>query len=166
MVDAEAGHRVLEVHDCLCLQVSEEVTLTVYRSVDQLIELARKLIDEGEHSVATILLHTAAEVAAESCFWTALAAAGVEHIRAPLLKVLNNGLKLTSENHRKLYNVLADDEIQDCRRWSDFTKSWDRRNGIVHGGLQATKSEAESSYAAVTEVVRHLREREDSLRST
>lgn len=162
---AESNHVVLDIQDSYHTMSSGQVTLTVYRSVEQLLSLSRSLIEDGESSVATILLHTAAEIAAESCYSAALSASGLERIETPLSKFVSS-YNLANERNRNLYNALANDEIQGCVHWADFKESAKRRNRIVHSGLVVTRDDAESSFTAASEVIAHLRAREAELRST
>jgi len=155
----------LSVDDSVHVIDSSVATLTAYRSAEQLISLARTLIDTGEGSIATVVLHMACEIATESCMSAGLAASDAEHFEGPVGEFLN-GYSFLQKRNRNRYNLVTGDEIQKQGFWKELLESTDRRNCIVHRGLQVSATDAESSFSAVGAAVRHISARERTLRSS
>jgi hypothetical protein len=58
---------------------------------------------------------------------------------------------------RRLYTTLTDDfEITQQSFWPDLCEHVKVRNKIVHDGIEATREQAEASYAAVDALMNHV----------
>lgn len=69
-----------------------------------------------------------------------------------------NGYSLGNDKHRKLYNALTNDRIENQSFWSGFKASAERRNKIVHKGAIVTQAEAMLSYDAACNFVSYLKQ--------
>src|SRR6266511_1913279 len=99
-----------------------------------LLAMARKLLDEGQFSLAVIVCHMACEVAAERSLSAAFAKKGLQDLGKAVDEFLN-GYNLAAERNRKLYTALTGDHIEQQPFWPKFKESATRRNDIVHGDL-------------------------------
>lgn len=155
----------LSVHNSVHAQFATDVVLNpAYYSAEKLIQLARSMIDSGEHSVATVVLHMACEIAVESCMSAGYRASQIQHLEEPIGEFLSV-YSFRRKGFRQLYNAITGDEIHNQGFWSELLKSTYRRNLIVHGGLQVGELEANASFKAVLDAVRHISKREKALRS-
>lgn len=155
----------LAVDDSVHATSSDEGTLTVFRSAEQLLKVARSLIDSGEFSVATVVLHMACEIATEGCVSAGLARAGGDPLERAVGRFVN-GYSFLQTRNQDLYNAVSGDRIQGQPFWIPLLESTRRRNRIVHRGLLVDRDSAESSFSAVSEAVAHLRSVEMSMGST
>ena len=137
---------------------SQSTTLQLDVSVypRELLSLAKKLIDQGEPSIAVVVAHTACEVATERKLSEAFAAISLDYVAAWLRDQLN-GYNLANEKNRKLYVSLTGDDVHLTTFWSKFKKSAERRNNIIHEGLKVDKAAAEESYQAAQDLLLHLK---------
>lgn len=134
--------------------------LTVHAEVvtypQNLLSLARMLIDEERFSIAVIVAHMACEIATERSLSEAFAAKGLQYLETPVEDFLN-GYNLANKRIRKLYTALTGDEVQSAPFWQKFKESAQRRNNIIHGGTIVGRPEAEESCNAATDLVSHLK---------
>jgi hypothetical protein len=122
----------------------------------RLLTLARRLIDEGEFAIATIVAHMACEIATERSLSDAFAAKGIPDLEDPVSEFFT-GHSMNSDRIRKLYTALTGDRIEQAAFWADFRKSAKRRNEIAHSGAATvTKEEAEQSWKVASDLVAHL----------
>jgi hypothetical protein len=109
-----------------------------------LLNLAQRLIDEGQFSIAVVVAHMACEIATE------------RSLEGSVTEVLN-GYNLASDRIRKRYTELTGDKVQHAAFWGSFKRSANRRNNIIHQGVIVEKTEAEESHKAATDLVAHLK---------
>ncbi len=121
-----------------------------------LLNLAQRLIDEGQFSIAVIVAHMACEIATERSLSEAFVAKGVQYLEDSVTDFLN-GYNLANVRIRKLYTALTGDKLQSAVFWENFKRSAERRNNIIHQGVIVEKTEAEESYKAATDLVAHLK---------
>ena len=135
---------------------------TVITYPQRLLGLARNLIDRGnpdthDFDLAVILLHMASEVATERALSKAFAAKGLGYLEDWATSTFS-GYSLNNRRIRDLYAALTGDKVQDQTAfWSDFAKSCELRNGVMHRGAHATDQDAEASYQACCKLVAHLK---------
>jgi hypothetical protein len=142
------------VHEEASSSVTAQATIITYPQ--KLLTLARRLIDDGEASVAVVVAHMACEIATERSLTEAFVNKGIPHLEDSVTDFLN-GYNLANERLRKFYAALTGDEVQTATFWQGFKESVTRRNKIVHSAHIVTKAEAEASYTAATDLVSHLR---------
>jgi hypothetical protein len=70
---------------------------------------------------------------------------------------LFSGNSLANNRIRKLYTALTGDQVEKAAFWQQFKESPERRNKIAHSSITVTKSEAEASHRAATDLVAHLK---------
>lgn len=97
----------------------------------------------------------ACEVSVERALTAAFAAKRIEYLEDPVREFLN-GYNLANGRNRKLYKALTDDHIEKQSFWQAFKESATRRNGLVHGGSNVSREEAESSFLAASAFVSYL----------
>jgi|SRR5919108_3882399 hypothetical protein len=123
--------------------------------------MARKLIDEGQFSLAVIVCHMACEVAIERPLSQVFTRKAVEDLKDPVLALLN-GYNLGNSTIRKFYTALTGDKkIEKRPFWKKFEKSVKRRNAIIHGRLpagQVQQVDTEESFKAASDLVAHLKQ--------
>lgn len=122
----------------------------------RLLTLARSLIDQGEHSIAVVVAHMACEVATEQKLSEAFVIKGVQYLEDAITNFFN-GYNLGNERLRDLYVALTRDSIQNEPFWSEFKASVARRNDIIHWGAIVGAVDAERSYRAANNFLRHLK---------
>jgi hypothetical protein len=112
-----------------------------------LMDVARSLIDQGQFSIAVVVVHMACEVATEQKLSEAFRTRGINYLQDPVTDLLN-GYNLGNDRIRNLYVALTDDKVHKGVFWSKFKESTSRRNKIAHEGLTIDKAAAEESYKA------------------
>ena len=122
-----------------------------------MLQVARNLIDQGEFSIAVIVVHMACEVATERSLSEAFGVRGMRNVEDAVVDFLN-GYNLANGRIRKLYTALTGDDVQNAAFWQSFKVSATRRNNIMHGGLIVGQNEAEESHKAASDLVAHLRQ--------
>jgi hypothetical protein len=122
----------------------------------RLLSVARKLIDEGEFSLAVVVAHMACEIATEASLSEAFGKKGIPDLEKSVMEFVN-GHNLANERIRKLYTALTGDNVQNEAFWAKFKPSSKRRNDIIHNGLHVGKAEAEESYKVTNDLVAHLK---------
>jgi hypothetical protein len=132
------------------------VDATVITYPQNLLALARMLIDEGRYGISVVVAHMACEVAAERSLTEAFLNRGIPDLEDPVTDLLN-GYNLAREQNRKLYTALTGDDIQKKRFWQKFKESASRRNKIIHNSAIVGKIEAEDSFNAASGIVAHLK---------
>jgi hypothetical protein len=121
----------------------------------ELMNLARRLIDEHRPSLAVIVVHMACEIATDRSISDAFDARGAQDLKDWV--VLRLGYNLANKNVRRLYTALTGDRVADhVTSWSKFKSSAKLRNDIIHKGRIATEGEAEASYKAGSDLLEHL----------
>jgi hypothetical protein len=123
----------------------------------ELLGIAKGLIERGNHSVAVVVCHMACEIAAERAFSAAYAAKGLTYLE-PAVDDLLNGHNLAAEKNRNLYNALTGNTIQDEPFWQQFKASATRRNKAVHEGLIVNHQDAEASLQAARDLIAYLKQ--------
>jgi hypothetical protein len=133
-------------------------TLTLIPYEEPLLAKAQELITKGDmtkgdFSIAVVVAHLACEISAERAILRAFAAKGIKYRKDNF-----SGFNLASNRLSNLYNAVTGDEIQKkFSSWKAFKKSANRRNEAVHNGKIITKTEAEDSYKAASDLVAYLK---------
>lgn len=120
-----------------------------------LLLLAKTLIDENRFSIGVIVAHMACEVATERSLSEAFVRNGLQYLEDSVDELLN-GYNLANDRIRKVYTALTGDEVQTAPFWQKFEESAQRRNQIIHRGTTVGKTEAEESYKAAADLIAHL----------
>jgi hypothetical protein len=144
----------VEAHFTASAQATVQAEVVTYPQ--NLLFLARTLIDEGRFGIAVIVAHLACEIATERSLSEAFVTKGLQYLEASVDEFLN-GCNLANDRFRKLYSAMTGDEIQTAPFWNKFKESAQRRNNIIHGGTIVGKTEAEESYRAAADLVAHLK---------
>lgn len=131
----------------------DQLTVTTYP--ETLLKTARRLSDDGQHSIAVVVAHMACEIATERSLGEAFRRRNIGDLEEVIEDMLT-GYNLATARIRKLYVAMTGDEIHKQPFWHKFTVSADRRNRIMHAGLIASKSEANESLEATSKLVAHL----------
>jgi hypothetical protein len=121
-----------------------------------LMNLARSLIDEGQFSIAVVVVHMACEVATEQKLSEAFRTRGINYLQDPVTDLIN-GYNLGNDRIRNLYVALTGDEVHKAVFWLKFKESTSRRNKIAHEGLTVDKAAADDSYKASDDLLTHFR---------
>ncbi len=147
-LNAESGHLTL---------TGSNVTLTVVRYPEILLQTANRLFDNGEYAVAVVVAHTACEVAVECIISQSLAQSNISQIADPVHKLLN-GYSLSNPKVRSLFDALTGRRVEVDKQniWEEFRKSAIRRNRAVHAGVQPSRDEAKESLDVAREMVQYL----------
>jgi hypothetical protein len=122
-----------------------------------LLNLARKLIDDGEFNVSVVILHMACEIAVEKAIYDWCTKQG-----KPIPQNLDgyNGYSLAKDKNRKAYTLLTGDQIQQKPFWQKYKESTDRRNKIIHSDYRSDSSiervKVEESFSAASDFVAHI----------
>lgn len=132
------------------------VTARVITYPETLLTAAKDLILNGQFSIAVVVAHMACEISTERALSQAFAAKGIGYLEEPVEELLP-GYNLANDRVRDIYNALKGDEIQKQSFWQAFKQSATLRNKVIHQGKIATKSEAETSVKAATELVSYLK---------
>jgi hypothetical protein len=131
-----------------------EVVFTPFE--ERLLASAAMAIAEGYFGFAVIVAHTACELGTERAISQSFAASGVGYLEEPVADFIFT-YNLKTERVRNLYSALRGRRVQEQPFWPEFTKSVKRRNSVFHDGKFVTKSEAEASLAAASDLVAYLR---------
>lgn len=134
--------------------LTAQVELITYPQ--NLLNFARRLIDEGQFSIAVVVAHMACEIATERSLSESFNRKGLKYLEEPIYEFLN-GYNLANDKIRKLYTALTGDEIQKQPFWEKFKNSARCRNHIVHEGITVKKAEAENSFEAARDLITHLK---------
>jgi hypothetical protein len=121
-----------------------------------LMDVARGLIDQGQFSIAVVVVHMACEVATEQKFSEAFRTKGINYLQESVTDLLN-GYSLGNDRIRNLFVALTGDEVQKAAFWAKFKESATRRNKIMHEGLTVDKAAAEDSYRASDDLLTHFK---------
>jgi hypothetical protein len=144
----------IRVEDGVRASDRPQVELITYPQ--HLLNFARKLIDDGQFSIAAIVCHMACEIATERTLSESFGKKGIQHLKEPVLS-FSSGYSLSNNRLRVLYTALTGDEIQKQSFWQGFKDLAKRRNNIVHGELIIGKDDAEKSLKAAHDFVMHLK---------
>jgi hypothetical protein len=142
------------------VRASETVQAEVITYPQQLLNLARKLIDDGQFSIAAVVCHMACEIATERVLSPSFTKKGCQDLKEPVL-ALFSGYSLSNSRLRELYTALTGDEIQKQSFWEEFLELAKRRNSIVHGQLIIAKEDAEKSLKVAHDFIAYLKASED-----
>jgi Nudix N-terminal len=132
------------------------VTAVVITYPEALLTTAQGLIVQGDFSIVVVVAHMACEISAERSLSRAFAAKGIGYLEESVEDLLP-GYNMANDRVRNLYNALIGDEIQKQSFWQAFKQSATRRNQTVHKGKIVTKSEAEASFKAASDLVAYLK---------
>lgn len=134
-----------------------DVTLTVVRYPEILLQNAKRLFDNCEYAVAVIVAHTACEVAVERIISQSLAQSNIPQVADPIYRLLNS-YNLSNSKVRLLFDALTGKKIAEDKQniWEKYRESVSRRNRAVHAGKQPTRDEAEESLVVTGEMVQYL----------
>jgi hypothetical protein len=142
------------------ISVSVHSSVTVDATLDthpqKLLRAARRFIDDGEFGMAVVVAHTACEIATERSLSEAFASKGIPYLAEPITELFIS-MNLGNPRLRKLYTALSGDDVATQGFWQHFKASADRRNAVVHNGVEPGKSQAEASYKAAVGLVTHLK---------
>jgi hypothetical protein len=116
---------------------------------------AKKLLGDGESSLAVVVAQTACEVLTERMM-ARLTGLVDEPMQNWIRGRLRHMSDLDDHRVRTLYTALCGDHIETEPFWSDFKQHVDRRHGIVHQGLRVEPTAAQNSLDAVQRVLTHL----------
>ncbi len=152
--------RSLVLHTAETISVSATVQIEVITYPQALLDVARKLTDNGQPSIAVVVIHMACEIATERSLSEAFAAKGLQSLEEAVEDMFS-GYNLANPKIRKLYTALTgDDKIQKQTFWQKFKASAKRRNDIIHKGKIVEKVEAEESFKAAIDFIAHLKKLE------
>lgn len=135
---------------------SVSVQADVVTYPQNLLTVARNLIDQGQFSISVIVAHMACEVATERSLSDLFAAKGIQHLEDAILEFLN-GYNLANDRIWAWYTALTGNHVQGEGFWQRFKDSAKRRNLIMHGGTIVGKPEAEASLEATSALVAYLK---------
>ena len=131
-----------------------QLTVVTYPKI--LLRTAQRLSDEEQYSIAVVVAHMACEIATERSLGEAFRTRNIVDLEAVIEDMLS-GYNLANERVRNLYVAMSGDKIHEQPFWVKFKKSARRRNDIMHGGATASKSDADESIQAASDLVAHLR---------
>lgn len=121
----------------------------------ELLSIAKSLIDSGLYNIAVVVSHMACEIATERAFANSFTNKGIQYLENAVTSLLN-GYNITNDRVRTLYTALTDDDIQKQPFWQRLKESTTRRNKIIHKGLTVGKTEAEDSHQVASDLVVYL----------
>jgi hypothetical protein len=124
----------------------------------QLLEVAKRLITQGDFGIAIVVAHTACEIAVERALSQQLQSRKIDEMLEEAIEGFLSGYALTDNRARKLYAALTGDNIQQTTFWQRYEQSVGRRNRVVHRGATMEKTEAEASLQVVAEFVTHMKQ--------
>jgi hypothetical protein len=122
---------------------------------ENLLALARQLIQEGRHQLAVVVAQMASEVLAEQVLAARLERRNLGELEK-WIDWRTPSSNLSSEIVLKLYVALTGDQIQEQPFWGDYKAHVELRNDIVHGGRQVDLATAEKSVEVVSKLLQHL----------
>jgi len=123
---------------------------------ERLLNIAQRLIADGEFTIAVVVAHMACEISAARALSRAFEAKGIGYLEEAV-EDLVPGYNLANDRVRKLYNVVTGNEIEKQSFWQEFKESATRRNQAVHKERTVTKAEAEASFKAASDLVAFLK---------
>jgi hypothetical protein len=153
-VESFAATAQVEVLSGVHAQATVQTEVTTYPRT--LLAIAHRLIDEGQFSIAVVVVHMACEVATEQRLSEAFARRGIKYLEDWCGNSMS-GYSLANDRIRQLYTALTEDAVQNASFWEDFKMSAKKRNNIIHRGQIVTKVDAEESYRAGGRLLMHLR---------
>jgi hypothetical protein len=123
-----------------------------------LLEAAKRLRDDGHPEAAIVTAQTACEVCTERVMTETFLRRRIDYLSDPLGRLLPN-YNIGNDRVRKIYEAVTNDSIAaaDNARWQRFQQHVKKRQGVVHGGQEATPSDADASITVVEEVIEHVR---------
>jgi hypothetical protein len=143
---AEPGH----------LRLSGAAAVVSFSTYPQrLITLAESLAAQDEFSIAVVVAHMAAEIAASRKLGEAFEARGIADLEDAITGFFS-GSNLANDRIRSLYSVLTTDSLTAQPFWADFKKSCQLRNEIAHSGVIAARADAEMAIKAASSLIKHL----------
>ena len=117
---------------------------------------AKRLLDGGEFAAAVVVAQTSCEVLGENVLLRLMRKRGVELLSEWASRARRRSASFDNDLVRRLYVTLSNDEIQKAPFWARYAAHVELRNKIVHEGRAVTKSEAEESYQAAMDFIRHI----------
>ncbi|TML60265.1 MAG: hypothetical protein E6G18_06645 [Actinobacteria bacterium] len=120
----------------------------------QLLDTAKRYMEQGEHSVAVIVAQTACELVTEFAFETLIRPHGLT--RKEREQLLPRNYDLNNKRVNALYVVLSKDKIKARSFWEGYTTHANLRHAIVHKGEQATAQQAKASLSAASTLITHV----------
>ncbi len=123
-----------------------------------LLEAAKRLRNDRHHEAAIVTTQTACEVCTELVLTETFRRRGLDYLSDPLGRLLPN-YNIGNDRVRRVYEAATNDSIAavDKLRWQRFKQHVERRNDVVHSGLEATQADADASIAVVEEIIEHIR---------
>jgi hypothetical protein len=114
---------------------------------------AQQLLDEGAFSLAVVIAQTAVEALVKQVIEDGLRARRLGGLRAHINRYRAS---LQEQQTRKLWMELTNDEIGRSNPWKPYVEHVDRRNKLVHEGLEPDEPSATRSLAAVGAMIEHI----------
>jgi hypothetical protein len=140
------------------ISFSGSAVATLILHSERLLETANELLTNGQYGLAVVVAHTAYEVGVERALGQAMRAKGIGHLEDAIDGLLGN-FNLGNGKVHKFFTALTGETVTDKPFWKGLTDSVQRRNAIVHRGLEVTKQEAEFSLQAAADLVVWLKGR-------
>jgi hypothetical protein len=122
---------------------------------------ARTSLAAGHCEMAVVLAEVAAEQCTEWALNGLLTARKNEDLAKPLMELFSRRACdiVGNKSLRKLYNVLAKDDVGSASFWQSLSNHNARRNGVVHEGDKCLPGEATKSIDAVAAFITHMEAR-------
>jgi hypothetical protein len=143
------------------VSIAETISVSMAAQVEaltypqSLLAAAKSLIDMNHFGISVVVMHMACEIATDRTISEYLIKNGIQYMEESINDLIN-GYNLANPRIRNLYTALTGDDIQNKPFWQQFVESAKRRNNIIHKGLIIGESEAKDSYAAVSDILKHL----------
>ena len=124
-----------------------------------LLEATKRLRDDGHPEAAIVTAQTACEICTEIVLTGTFQRRRIDYLSDPLGRLLPN-YNIGNDRVRRIYEAVTNDSIAaaDSVRWQRFQQHVKKRHGVVHGGQEATRSDANASIKVVEEIIEHVRE--------
>ena len=124
----------------------------------RLLLVARALLDGGHPAAAAVAAQTASEVFLERTLAELFELRKIDFLWADVGDLIPSyNIAKPDKRLRHLYSTLSDDfEITEQSFWQGLCEHVKLRNKIVHDGTDATRQQAEASYAAVDALMNHV----------
>lgn len=119
----------------------------------ELSDRAQALLDGSEWSLAVMIAQAAIEVLVRQVVEDRLRARRLGGLRAHLNRYRAS---LQEQQTRKLWLELTNDEIGRSQAWKPYLEHVDRRNQLVHEGLELDEPGATASITAVRLMIEHI----------
>ena len=120
-----------------------------------LLESAHRLLDDAHWGAAVIVAQTACEVVIHRAVAGRLNAIGQPALAEPILRFARP-FSPQNENVRKVYDLLATDDLGQRPFWTGYKGLVDQRNNAVHRGANIAEQDARTGVAAAQLLVTHI----------